>query len=440
MTRDGRCNLFLLLPFLLLSPASSHAASFYIQEQSVSGLGTAYAGAVADTPDVSTVYYNPAGMTELALHPQLYIGVHVISPSAYTRDSGSSVNSGAATGNSFVSLQGDNGGNPFDPEFIPNLFFAAPLTPDLWAGLAVTAPFGLANEYGKNFFGRYNSTENNLKTIDVAPSLAWRATSWLSIGGGIDAQYADATLKNAIPSPATAGGPTVATDGVTHLSGDDFTVGFNAGILVKPTESTKIGLHYRQGISHTLKGHVTNTLPSDIPVVGGNVVRVTGQAGLNLPDIVSFGVSQRIDDRWTVLGSANWYKWSNFEDIPVVTPAGSSSTPQNYRNTLGIAVGTRYRATDSLTLKAGFQYDPTPTVDNARSTRIPDGDRLWITGGIDYKLTDDISLDVSGAYIDVSRERINLTETNSVTNVVTRTRGTTKGSVGILSAGLSFQF
>src|SRR5688572_32795248 len=109
MFDNMKLRVALICAFLCSGSNTALAAAFYIQEQSVSGLGTAFAGAVADTPDASTVYYNPAGMTRLDPRPQISVGTHVIIPSADTDNLGSTVNSGAATGNTFVTLQGDDG-------------------------------------------------------------------------------------------------------------------------------------------------------------------------------------------------------------------------------------------------------------------------------------------------------------------------------------------
>ena len=72
------------------SAAPAHSAAFYIQEQSVSGLGSAFAGSAALAEDASTIFYNPAGMTELK-GPQVQLGVHMLKPSADMSDLGSTV-------------------------------------------------------------------------------------------------------------------------------------------------------------------------------------------------------------------------------------------------------------------------------------------------------------------------------------------------------------
>jgi long-chain fatty acid transport protein len=75
------------LPALLLiafSSASS-AAGFQLLEQNASGLGTAYAGSAAVADNASTIYFNPAGMTQLGGY-QLSAGLVGVRPSYEYRD------------------------------------------------------------------------------------------------------------------------------------------------------------------------------------------------------------------------------------------------------------------------------------------------------------------------------------------------------------------
>src|SRR6201981_2546844 len=66
----------------------AQAGSFIINEQSVSGLGTAYAGGAAQAEDASTIFFNPAGLALLD-HGELQIGGHFISPNANFQNQGS---------------------------------------------------------------------------------------------------------------------------------------------------------------------------------------------------------------------------------------------------------------------------------------------------------------------------------------------------------------
>lgn len=427
----------------LLIPMSAHAAGFYLQEQSVSGLGTAFAGAAADTPDASTVYYNPAGMTNLT-SPEIYGGVSVLFPKANFDDTGSTYTAPAGLGGLTSAVTGSDDGNPFDPEALPQLYAVLPVNDQFVLGFGFGSNFGLADQYDADFTGRYNSTDSELMLLNFQPSAAYKVNHWLSLGAGVDVQYAYANLKNAIPAP-TAGGasPNQANDGELRLRGDDWRVGYNLGILVQPTQTTKLGLTYRSAVNHDLDGDVDirNPVSAFLGANSGAFNTAPGSAKLSLPDIVSFGVSQQLDEKWTVLGSVNWYGWSKFETIPVsssIFSSGAAETEENYKDTWAFAVGARYRLNDQWLLKGGFQYDQTPTTSPDRSTRVPDGNRMWFAGGVTYSINPKVDLDFSAAYVDVSEKPVAVTDTYTSGTVVTR--GDSDGSVGIAAAAIRYKF
>src|SRR5579871_929412 len=79
-----------------LTAGPAVAGGFYIQEQNAAGVGRAQAGDVAIADDPSTLYFNPAGMTEL---PGLQNagGIALIIPSAQLTNRGSTEQSLGAT-------------------------------------------------------------------------------------------------------------------------------------------------------------------------------------------------------------------------------------------------------------------------------------------------------------------------------------------------------
>lgn len=411
---------------LLCASQSVQAAGFYIQEQSVKGLGSAFSGSTTSIDDASTVYFNPAGMTKLD-GMQINAGVHLLIPHGDVDDNGSTLDT-TALGGGLAAVGGADNGNPYSPTPIPNLFAAAPITLGndvIWAGIGITAPFGLASDYGDDSVFRFDSTETELKTINVAPSLAYSINDLISIGGGIDIQYADAELKSAARG---------LTEGTSTLKGDDITVGYNIGLLLHPTERTDIGLHYRSGISHTLDGRITvaGTTNADFDV--------SGTADLNLPDIATLGLAHDVTDRLRVMGQATWFGWSNFEEIRARNDAGGtiSNVRQDYQDTYAVAVGVEYDLSDQWTVRGGYQFDATPTTDEFRTTRTPDGDRNWFSAGASYNYNDKLSFDLAGTYINVDEETINLNR--NVPAIPAVVNGNTDGNVVIMSLGLNYKF
>lgn len=102
-------------------------------------------------------------------------------------------------------------------------------------------------------------------------------------------------------------------------------------MLFDLTDNTRLGIHYRDGISHTLQGTATATLSTNDPnrtVVGDTIVQ-GGQAELKLPDIASIGIRHRFNDRWTGLAQYTWFNWSNFDEIRIELATGNQVLEQN---------------------------------------------------------------------------------------------------------------
>lgn len=402
---------------LLCAASGANAAGFYIQEQSVSGLGNAFAGQSAQPRDASVIFYNPAGMTYLP-GGNVNLGVHVLIPDSQIDNTGTTLPAGAPAST------GD-GGNPYDITPVPNAYITKQITESFWIGLGVSAPFGLANEYDSGWFGRYDSTESELQTIDISPSAAYKFNDWLSVGGSVIIQHASAELKNNIFTT---------TEGTQSLEGDDVSVGWKVGILAEPLQGTRVGIDYRSRVNHDLDGRLI------IENAPGANTNISGEAGLHLPDIATFSVAHDVNDKLTLLGSATWFGWNSFEDIQVRTAAGTLLTPvtQNYQSTMAYSAGFDYKWDDRWTFRAGYQFDETPTTDEYRTTRTPDGDRHWFAAGTTYKMDDQWSFDFSAAYIDIAEEDITLQR--NINANPSQVRAESDGYVGIIGAAVNYKF
>src|SRR3954447_13992078 len=90
---------------LAIAAGQALGSGFALQEQNASGLGHAYAGGAAAAEDVSTIFYNPAGLVRLQ-SMQFVLAANAICPSAKFHDSGSSQ---AAFGQPLGGTGGDAG-------------------------------------------------------------------------------------------------------------------------------------------------------------------------------------------------------------------------------------------------------------------------------------------------------------------------------------------
>jgi long-chain fatty acid transport protein len=385
------------------------ANGFSLPVQDALQVGRANAGNVAAASDASTAFHNPAGMTELS-GPQMLAGFTVVY-AGYDVDNRDSTATTPGAGGAAVPITGDKG-DPRTVQPIPTAFYARPLGPtrDFWLGLALTAPWGLGVQYDDDWFGRYDSVETRLTTINLSPAVAYRITEWLSIGGGFNIEYADAKLTNALPNTLAPGGPTAATDGQAKFTGDDISLGYNVGVLIKPWPRTRIGLHYRSGMTHDLTGtfRVRNLTG---PLAPGNG-RVDAKVKLREPDVASLGVAHEVLAGTTLFAEAQWFNWSRFNELRVKFADGRADSVrgQNWKDTWSFYGGFEQRLLEKWTLRAGAGYEPTPTVDAFRNTSLPDGDRVRLAAGISYDWSERLRIDFGYAHVFSQREDIDLTQ------------------------------
>ena len=387
-------------------------------EQSGRGLGTAFAGESAAAEDASTIYYNPAGLGWVP-GTQIVSSGFAIMTSATFDDDGSHLSRALGGGR----LRGGEGGDPGGLSLVPTIFVSHELGDGFHVGLGVSAPFGLETSYDRGWVGRYHALSSKLETTNVNPTIAYRPTDWLAIGIGADVEYAKARLTNAIdlggvceifgaqaglpPGACTAlGFPPQSVDGVVKISGDDWGAGFNAGIMVAPWRTTRIGLAYRSSIEHELHGRATFFIPKKANVLrraSGALFDTGGSAAVELPERVSLAAFHEMSPRWAVLADVTWTRWSRFDALVFRFENPKQPTivqPENWRDTFRYALGLRYTPARTLELRLGVAYDESAIADaRDRTPRIPDTDRVWIASGIAWRATNRLRLDVGYAHL-----------------------------------------
>ncbi len=374
---------------------SAAAAGFQLLEQNASGLGNAYAGSAAVAENASTVFYNPAGMTQLQ-DREFSLGATVINTSYEFNNSASST--GYLSGNS-------NGGVT---AVVPNAYLSWRLNKDIYVGLGIGAPFGLSTEYDNNWYGAAQSVKFDIQTININPSIAWRANEWLSLGLGVDYQTLNAEYVRAaaVISPALA-----ATQATLNLDGDAW--GWNAGALFTLSPATKIGVSYRSTMNFHLDGDISLNGPAAAGL-GATGAASNTRADVKLPDTFIVSATHKLNERWELLGDVSWTGWSSIPKIDVIRTSGlqngvtAQTLDTEFRDTWRVALGSNYQLNDAWKLKFGIAYDQTPVKGpSTRLVSLPDNDRTWFTLGAQWKPNKTSTFDLGMAYLYVKDPEIN---------------------------------
>ncbi len=256
------------------------------------------------------------------------------------------------------------------------------VNPNLWIGLSTNSPFGLSTSFPDTWAGRNYALGSSLTTYNATPSVALRINEWL--------------------------------------------------VTVTPGPNTTIGVGWRSGVDQKIDGSLNFGLSE------------AANTTLNLPDIVSVGIRHRFDERWTVMGTAEWTNWSRVgttvvNQAPALLPP--VALPFQFRDGWFYSVGAEYVMDAKTTLRAGVGYEISPITDRVRMPLLPDNDRLWLSVGASYKMLPNFIMDIGYSHIWVKDSNINisLTSGNPWFNGATYI-GNASAGINIYSVGFRYMF
>ncbi|KJH84293.1 Long-chain fatty acid transport protein [Pseudomonas fluorescens] len=381
-----------------LASTQIFASGFALNEQSISGMGTGFAGRSSSADDASTVFGNPAGMSRLK-REQVTGGFAVI-------DASTDINDASGT------RSGTNDGDMVPFTGVPMGYYVKPID-DQWAfGLGVYAPFGLITDYENSFQGRNFGSKSEVKVVTFQPTISYAFNDKVSIGFGPTINRISGSLESALTTPFSP------NDGNVEIKGDDIGYGYNIGLLVQATDTTRVGLTYHSKVKYKLEGHTEVNPGAGTPgfLLSGD--RYDASLDITTPESVDFSVTQEINDAWTVYAGSTWTRWSRLKDITVnndvagggaLNPAlfGTITEEQNWHDTWAYAIGTSYQLNKQWVLRTGLTFDQSPANNTDRSPRIPTGDRTIFSLGAGWSPTEDLTIDVAYSYLKEEKVSIN---------------------------------
>lgn len=365
-----------------LASSQLFAAGFALNEQSVSGMGTGFAGRSSSAEDASTVYGNPAGMSRLKREQITVGGAAVI---AKTDISGPGSNYGGETDGDMVPTVG-----------VPMGYYVKPIDDHWSVGFGVYVPYGLITDYGSDDAARYWGKKSKVEVITFQPTISYAFNDKVSIGFGPTINR----IKGELGSNLRSLTPLSPGDGEVKIKGDDTAIGYNIGVLVQATDRTRLGLTYHSMVDYKLEGDTRVSYP--LPGFSG---KFDASLKIKTPESVDFSITHELDDNWTLYAGSTWTRWSRLENItveneaPTGYPFKTITEEQNWHDTWAHAIGAAYKVNKEWTLRAGFSVDQSPTNNHDRSPRIPTGDRKAISLGAGWSPNDDMTIDVAYSYL-----------------------------------------
>jgi long-chain fatty acid transport protein len=419
----------------VLAVGQAHATGFQLRETSVKNLGRGQAGVATASDDASVVTNNPAAMVNLDKNT-VQADVTAIDISFQFEGGGTS-----AAG---TPLTGGDGGDAGSLQAVPNISAVFPLhgaLEGLTVGAAIGAPFGLKTEYDRDWVGRYNAVESDLKVVDFTLSAAVELGDRFSLGVGLIYERADVTLSNAIDLGTIMAGTGIpgalpqGADGFATIEGDSNSMGWLFGAQWKPIDQLSIGYAHRSEVDHDIEGTGDFTTPASfqaaqvlyrqlaanpalspaqraqLAVLGNGFVDSAATAGLTTPSIDTLSVQYDISDSIRVMADAQWTDWSSLREINVdfANPFQPNSAEDfSWNDTEMYALGAEWDLSDSFTLRGGITIDETPTHLETRTPRLPDNDRMLYSIGFTWNVSDAFSVDAAYQRIEIDNSPVDI--------------------------------
>ncbi len=377
---------------LTISAAASNAfaGGFALNEQSISGMGSSYAGRSSSADDATTLFGNPAGMSRLKRQEVSVGAAAIVAKTDIKHAKGSST--------------GSNDGDMVPETGVPMGYYVNPVNEQWTFGVGVYAPFGLITDYERGFQGRKFGDYSEVKVVTVQPTVSVRVNDQLSVGFGPTINRIDGKLESSLGSI----NPLVPAESRVKIKGDDTALGYNIGVLYEFTPQTRAGVTYHSKVKYKLEGDTTVSGNNAIYSAIGAYGKYDASLDLTTPESVDASFTHDIDDAWTVYAGSTWTRWSRLKEITVENEgvtglaAGSLSSiteEQNWHDTWGYAVGSAYKLSKEWTVRAGLAFDQSPTNNADRSPRIPTGDRTAVSFGVGWNPTEDLTVDLAYSYL-----------------------------------------
>jgi len=314
-----RVFVLLFAAMIILSSAAVSTATNGDNLISIGPIARAMGGVGIAAPQdaISAVFANPAAMCFGPYCPgsEANLATTVFLPKAKTRITAPALG---------VNEKETSDANLF---IIPALGISTPITQQLRFGFAAYGVSGLGVDYRNKLDlngGAPGAPDvyTNLSILKIAPNLAYMVTPNLSIGGALHIDYGSLDL------------------GDKKRSG--FGVGAQLGAIYK-TGPVSFGIVY------VSPQRITHHDVADLDMDGFN-----DDLTLESPQTLGFGVAyEPIDKVLLIEANAKWINWSNAEGY----------SDFGWRDQWVFSLGTQYRPTPSLALRAGVNHGKNPVKD-----------------------------------------------------------------------------
>lgn len=187
----------------------------------------------------------------------------------------------------------------------PHAYVTHQLDDRFWVGLGMFSRFGADNEFSDSWFGRYNMTSAQARTISFVPSLAMKVNDAWSVSAGVEVMYADFTMTRQIPSLQYMGPfPQKGPDSKERRTSTGWGMGLHLGSHWRMTDALSLGVAYKSPVTLRLNGRAEYSLhqPNFLAEKGEvpHTVDTDTDTKIHLPGSLALGLAYKPMDNLSV--------------------------------------------------------------------------------------------------------------------------------------------
>ena len=274
-------------------------------------------------------------------------------------------------------------------------------------GFAVYTPFGSGIKYPDDWKGQFVLREMKLTTIFLQTTIAYKINDKIGVGIAYIYALGSFKLRKGVPvqnQQSEYGEGELEAKGSGH--------GFNAGLYIKANDKLSFGLSYRSSVKFKAEdGSASFSVPSSLKEYFPNT---SFNATINLPSVTNFGIAVIPKKNLTIAFDINYVGWSIYDSLNIDFEENTEklediNSARNYKNVFAFRLGAQYLVKENVTIRAGAYYDMTPVPDGYLTPETPGTNKVGITVGASFKLSEHYNLDLSFLYIEgAKRTDINL--------------------------------
>jgi long-chain fatty acid transport protein len=368
-----RSNKWRLLAMLIsgVSAWKASANGFGLPDQDAfaTARGEAFV-ATADNP--SAIYYNPAGITQLAGN-NFRGGLD----SVYYQPTFQPPPGQANSGQTYNGL--DNSA------YLPQFFYThTAKTVPFSFGLGVYAPFGGNMNWPQDTGFNTVATSGSLKYITINPVVAVKLSPTLSIGAGAMVNYGKISMDQGLltyPTPQA---------NFFNFTGDGWNVGYNLGLLWQPHPKISFGATFRSSASLNFQGNTDFQLqPHPYPTPAQR----NASASFTFPLTAVLGVSCRPTPKWNLEFDANCTDWSSFGTVNIEQSGPPVNSPFHQNVPVNLAWQASWMFEFGVTryfesgwhMSAGYAFNQNSVPDEYYTPLATDMSRHFFSVGTGFK-------------------------------------------------------